>query len=288
MKHRIKPISAKTLNKKSIGNAEFTVEYITSLGYSDESTITFYKGEDLEVISGISAGILIVKESLQEKIVNFMATTILFTVDPMLFFAELLTDNFENSFTDKNTSSFDNCYISENAYIEDQVRIDAGSKVYPNATILNSTSIGKNCVIQSGAVLGGIGMSYVKDEFEIFQKIIQLGLLEIANNVDIGCNTTLLRGIFEKTSIGEGTKIGNNVNIGHNVIVGKNCYISSGVVIGGACIIGDNCWISPGVSIVDHINIGSNSKIGTGAVVLKDVLSNSFYLGNPARKIKDI
>ncbi|MBQ4820081.1 UDP-3-O-(3-hydroxymyristoyl)glucosamine N-acyltransferase [Aquimarina sp. MMG016] len=288
MKHPIRPISVSSLEQEFLGNSDFQVKYITSLAYSDDTTITFYKGDDLDRIAKTSAGILIVKEELKGKIKDYIASAILFTDNPMLFFAKLLAKNFENTFTDQKKIVNDESKISSDAYIEDEVHIGNETKVYPNVTILNSTSIGSNCVIQSGSVLGGIGMSYVKDDLGNFNKIVQLGILEICDNVDIGSNVSVLRGIFEKTYIGEGTKIGNNVNIGHNVVIGKNCYISSGVIIGGACNIGDNCWISPGVSIVDHIKVGDGAKIGTGAVVIKDVLENSFYLGNPARKIKDL
>jgi len=288
MKHPIKSVSARSLKKHHLGDSDYSVQYIASLGHSDQSTITFYKGDKLDVISNTSAGILIVDENLEQKIENFKAGSVLFVPDPMFLFAKILADNFENNFTDNKLADHFNSNVSKFSYVEDEVKIGADTKIYPNVTILNTTSIGKNCVIQSGTVLGGIGMSYVKDKLKNYHKIIQLGILEIEDNVDIGTNVSVLRGIFEKTIIQEGTKIGNNVNIGHNVVIGKNCYISSGVVIGGACTIGDNCWISPGAVIVDHINVGENSKIGTGAVILKDVLKNSFYLGNPARKIKDI
>ena len=288
MKHKIYPISVVSLDKPYIGDPNYIVEYITSLTYSDETTISYYKGDNPEKIANIVAGILIVKEELKNNILNYKARTIIFVSDPVLFWARILSSNFENSFIDKNPTVNSSKTISTNSFVEEGSTIGSKTKIYPNTTILKSTIIGKNCVIQSGSVLGGLGMSYVKDEVNQYFKIVQLGMLDIEDNVDIGCNCSILRGIMEPTKIGQGSKIGNNVNIGHNVVVGNNCYISSGVTIGGACTIGDNSWISPGVTITDHIAVGPNSKIGTGSVIIKDVLGNSFYLGNPARKIKDI
>lgn len=286
MKYPIKPISASSFNLDFLGKKSYNVDYLTSLDNCDYTSITFYKGEDTERASSIEVGILILNIGLKDKIEKFEAKTILFCKNPMLLFAKIIGDNYDNDFSDSTLRENKKVTVSEFAYVEDKVVLGNGTKVFPNVTIFDKTSIGDNCVIQSGSVIGGFGMSYVQDQEKEYHKIVQLGNLIIEDNVDIGTNTSVLRGILETTVVGKGTKIGNNVNVGHNVVIGKNCYISSGVTIGGACVIGDNCWISPGVSISDHINIGSNSKIGVGSVVIKEVLSDSFYLGNPARKLK--
>ena len=286
MKYAISPVKASLFNLDFIGDVAYEVRFIAPLNDCDETTITFYKGDEIDRASIIKAGILILNEKMRNRMVNFEAKAILFSKNPMLLFAQIIKKNFNNDFTDSKTHKIQKVIISNDAYIEEEVTIGENTKIFPNTTIFNSTSIGKNCIIQSGSILGGIGMSYIKDENLEYYRLVHLGNLEILDNVDIGTNTSILRGILETTKIGSGTKIGNNVNIGHNVIIGQGCYISSGVTIGGACIIGDNCWISPGVVISDHINIGSNSNIGVGSVVIKEVLSDSFYLGNPARKIK--
>ena len=285
MKYKISSINASLFGLSFLGDDSYDVTYVAALSNCDETAITFYKGDDVERASLIKAGILILNESMKNKIGMFKAKAILFDKNPMLLFAKIIANNYENSFTDSTVREKQDLNISSRAYVEDEVILGLGTKIFPNVTIFNKTIIGGNCSIQSGSVLGGIGMSYIVEEGK-YHKMVQLGNLEIADNVDIGTNTSVLRGILETTRIGEGTKIGNNVNIGHNVVIGNNCYISSGAIIGGACVIGDNCWISPGVVIADHINVGNNSKIGVGSVIIKEVLSNSFYLGNPARKIK--
>lgn len=54
------------------------------------------------------------------------------------------------------------------------------------------------------------------------------------------------------------------------------------ILIGNNVFIGNNCIILPGVTI------GDNCVIGAGSVVSKDVISNSVYAGNPARRICSI
>lgn len=286
MKYAISPVKASMFDLEFLGDPSYEVRCIAPLNDCDYTAVTFYRGDDIEKASSFEAGILILNKNLINKIKGFRSKAILFVNNPMLLFAKIIEQNYENDFTDSTVKPEPNVSVSDKAYVEENVKLGKGTKVFPNATIYSSTSIGENCTIQSGSVLGGIGMSYIKDEKQEYYKLVHLGNLEIEDNVDIGTNTSILRGILETTKIGNGTKIGNNVNIGHNVIIGKNCYISSGTVIGGACKVGDNCWISPGVVITDHIKIGDNSNIGVGSVVIKEVLSNSFYLGNPARKLK--
>jgi UDP-3-O-[3-hydroxymyristoyl] glucosamine N-acyltransferase len=109
----------------------------------------------------------------------------------------------------------------------------------------------------------------------------------VEDDVTIGTNVSILKGMLEDTIIGAGTRIANNVCIGHSVRIGKNCYVSSGVTIGGACVIEDNCWLAVGITLTDHVKVGKNTMIGAGAVLIKDALPDSLYLGNPARKVSE-
>ena len=57
-------------------------------------------------------------------------------------------------------------------------------------------------------------------------------------------------------------------------------------MIAGSVKIGKNCWISPSSSIREQLTIGDNVLIGLGAVVIKDVESNSVMVGNPAKLLR--
>ncbi|MDH6316374.1 serine O-acetyltransferase [Parabacteroides sp. PF5-5] len=81
--------------------------------------------------------------------------------------------------------------------------------------------------------------------------------------------------------------------IGKNVILAKNVRIYQNVTIGAKSIndlrypvIGENVIISANAIVIGNIKIGDNSIIGAGAVVLKDVPSDSIVVGNPARIIR--
>lgn len=286
MNFPIRSISVNKLSLPFVGDVAFEASNVAGLSNADDQSITFYRGDDLETIATLKVGILIVSEELSGKVPVFAAKVIAFSDNPKYAFIQLLVDNFSNSFESESLSSkiVSKSVIASSAYIESDVVIEDGCQIYPNVSIFKDTAIAECCEIQSGSVIGGIGLGDVWYEGR-YNKFVHLGNVVIARNVSIGCNVTVLKGMLEQTIIGEGTKIGNNVNIGHSVRIGKNCYISSGVTIGGACVIEDNCWIAVGATLNDHVHMGRNSKAGTGSVIIKDTLEDSLYLGNPARKI---
>lgn len=286
MKFRINPVSGPDLGKDYIGDKNFQATFIAGLSEADDTCITLYKGEDPSYLAEVKTGILIVNQCLKEKIVSFKSHCLVFSSSPKFDFINIISSNYTNRFTDpvERLVFPPDVIISGQTFIEPGVRIGPKSLIYPNVTLFDGTEIGQNCIIQSGCIIGGIGLGHVPHDGE-YHRFVHLGNVKIGNNVDLGNNVTVLKAMMETTEIGDGTKIGSQVNIGHNAKIGKNCYISSGTTIGGACTIEDNTWVSIGATIVDHIFIGKNSKIGAGAVVVKDCMSDSLYLGNPARRI---
>ncbi|MCK4921647.1 MAG: hypothetical protein KAS71_11415 [Bacteroidales bacterium] len=288
MRFPIQAISAKDIEFNYFGNGDYQAVNIAGLSESDRQSITFYRGDNLEELCEIEAGILLVEQELEGKIENCKSSAIVFCDHPKYQWIKIIAANYSNGYEDDSTfeTKDETIRISKDAYIESNVIIGSFSQIYPKVCLYKDTIIGKSCEIQSGSVIGGIGLGDVWYKGK-YHKLVHLGRVIIENNVSIGTNVSVLKGMLEETIIGEGTKIGNNVNIGHNVVIGKNCYISSGVTIGGACIIEDNCWLAVGASLNDHIHMKKNSKIGTGSVLIRDTLENGFYLGNPARKISD-
>jgi len=288
MKFAIKPISAEEFGFPYFGQADFKATFIAGLNDADGTCISFFRGSNIEKLSKIKTGILFVEEKLEGKIEQCQSKALVFCDNPKFHWINTIAKNYSNSFEEKPKPNkiHSEAKISEFAFIESNVIVGKNSSIYPHVCIFKDTFIGDNCEIQSGSVIGGIGLGDVWYG-GTYHKFVHLGNVKIGNNVSIGTNVSILKGMTEQTLIGEGTKIGNNVNIGHNVTIGKNCYISSGVTIGGACIIEDNCWIAVGATLNDHVHMEKNSKAGTGSVIIKDTLENGFYLGNPARKISE-
>lgn len=155
-----------------------------------------------------------------------------------------------------------------------------------NVHISDDVVLGRGCEIKSGAVLGGAGFGYERDENGNLFRFPQIGILIIGNYVEIGANTTIDRGALSDTIIGDYTKINNLCHIAHNNKVGKNVIITACVNLSGSNTIDDNVWIAPNSSVRGWTRIGESATIGMGAVVTKNIPAGETWVGNPARKLE--
>ena len=177
--------------------------------------------------------------------------------------------------------------IGAGAYIARGASIGAGTVIEGRVHVGERCKIGRNVYIQVGAVIGCEGQGSERNEEGVFEKFPQSGAVNIEDNVEIGANSTVVRGTFQDTIIGKGSKIGHLTDIGHNVRIGKHVFVSACVVVGGSSIIGDFSWLAPGAIVRDGVTVGDNVRIGLGTVVTKNVESNENVMGNPAQNLKD-
>jgi UDP-3-O-[3-hydroxymyristoyl] glucosamine N-acyltransferase len=192
--------------------------------------------------------------------------------------------------------------LAEGAVVGDHTRIGPGTAVgantrigcdcniAANVTIYPGTHIGNRVIVHGGAVLGGDGFGYVRDSGTgRYEKFPQVGTLEIHDEVEIGCNTTIDRGALGATVIGRGTKIDNLVQIAHNCHIGENVVIAAQTGISGSCVIENDVIIAGQVGIADHCRIeqgvilGAQCGVPTGKIVRG---AGVVYWGTPARPIK--
>lgn len=170
--------------------------------------------------------------------------------------------------------SIGNCTIGDNTVIE------------ANVVIYDNVKIGANCIIKSGAILGGEGFGFEKDEDGHLFRFPQIGNLIIEDFVEVGANTCIDRGALSDTYISHHTKINNLCHIAHNVFIGSNTIITGCVNVSGSTKIGSNVWIAPNCTVRGWINIGNNVTIGMGSVVVKSIHDGETWYGAPAKKIK--
>jgi UDP-3-O-[3-hydroxymyristoyl] glucosamine N-acyltransferase len=153
--------------------------------------------------------------------------------------------------------------------------------IYPNAVLYDGTILGNRVLIHANSVIGADGFGY-RTHGDRHVKVPQLGHVEIGDDVEIGACSTVDRGTFQPTRIGEGTKIDNLVQVGHNCRIGRHNLFVSHIGVAGSCSTGDYVVIAGQAGIVDHVHIGDRAVVGAQAGVTKDVPPGIRVLGSPA------
>ena len=173
------------------------------------------------------------------------------------------------------------CRLHSGVVIGRNCRLGDDVLLYPNVVLYDGTVLGRGVIIHANAVLGADGFGYRRHE-DRHVKVPQLGHVEVGDDVEIGAGTTIDRGTFDATRIGEGTKIDNLVMVGHNCRIGRHNLLVSQVGIAGSCTTGDHVVMAGQVGIADHITIGEGAILGAQCGVMRDVPAGERMLGAPA------
>lgn len=172
-----------------------------------------------------------------------------------------------------------NCYVGDNCIIGD------ATVLKPNVVIYHGVTLGKRCTIHSGTVIGSDGFGYAIDEKNNWVKMPHLGGVIVGDDVEIGSNTSIDRGMIDDTEIGDRVIIDNLVQIGHNVVIGNNTAVAGCVGIAGSSVIGKYCLIGGASSIAGHITICDNTHITATSGVSSSITKAGVYSsGLPARE----
>lgn len=147
------------------------------------------------------------------------------------------------------------CVIGENATLGDDCTL------YASVTVYHDCKIGARCILHAGAVIGadGFGFAPTADGYE---KIPQIGIVTIEDDVEIGANTCVDRSTMGSTYVRRGVKLDNLVQIAHNVEVGANTVISSQTGVAGSAKVGEWCMLGGQVGVAGHIRVGDHTSVG--------------------------
>lgn len=178
-----------------------------------------------------------------------------------------------------------NTQIHPHAVVEDGVTIGSGCIIYPNVTIYDGCKLGNNVTIHAGSVIGADGFGFAPNT-EGYDKIPQIGIVTIEDNVEIGANTCVDRSTMGTTIIRKGVKLDNLVQIAHNVEVGENTVMSAQVGVAGSTKIGKWCMFGGQVGISGHINIGDKTFLGAQSGVPGNIKGNTTLIGTPPMEPK--
>lgn len=173
------------------------------------------------------------------------------------------------------------CTIHSGAHIMAGCKLGNDVTVFPGAILYHDTVVGDRCIIHAGAVIGcyGFGYKLVSGKHVLSA---QLGNVQIGRDVEVGANSTIDRGTYGPTMIGDGTKIDNQVQIAHNCRIGRNNLLCSQVGIAGSTSTGDYVVMAGQVGVRDHVHIGDRAILGAMSGVSNDVPADTTMIGIPA------
>ncbi len=153
--------------------------------------------------------------------------------------------------------------------------------IFPNAVLYEDTVVGPRCIIHASAILGAYGFGYEQVQGR-HSLLAQLGNVILEADVEIGAGTTIDRGTYGPTRIGQGTKVDNLVMIAHNCCIGRHNMLCSQVGIAGSTTTGDYVVMAGQVGVRDHVHIGHKAVLGAMAGVSNDVPDGQRMIGIPA------
>lgn len=192
----------------------------------------------------------------------------------------------------------ENVYIGAFAYIGDNVVIGDGCQIYPNVVICENAKVGNDCLfypnvtiyhdchignrvtLHAGSVVGSDGFGFAPSE-NGYDKIPQIGIVTIEDDVEIGANTCIDRSTMGSTHVRKGVKLDNLVQIAHNTDIGANTVMSAQVGIAGSTKVGQWCMFGGQVGIAGHITIGNKVFLGAQSGVPSSLKDNQTLIGTP-------
>ncbi len=185
----------------------------------------------------------------------------------------------------------DNAEVGDNTAIHPHATIGSGAKVgsdciiYPSATVYHDCRVGNRCVLHAGCVIGadGFGFAPTPDGYE---KIPQIGIVILEDDVEVGANTCIDRATMGATVIHKGVKLDNLIQIAHNDEIGSHTVMASQVGIAGSTKVGEWCMFGGQVGVAGHIKIGDRVNLGAQSGVPGSIKEGQSLIGTPPMEMK--
>lgn len=301
---------AQVINGEIIGNENVTVNSFSKIEEGKPGSISFLANPKYtHYIYNTKASIVLIdKNAILEKPVE----TTLIKVDNAYECIAKLLQMYEATkpkktgidplaFVSTNAKIGKNCYIGAFAYVGDNVSIGDNTQIYPHTTICENTTIGESCtlypnvtvyhgsvigdrvILHAGSVIGSDGFGFAPST-NGYDKIPQIGVVTIENDVEIGANTCIDRSTMGSTYIRKGVKLDNLVQIAHNTDIGENTVMSAQVGVAGSTKVGQWCMFGGQVGLAGHIVIGNKVFLGAQSGVPGNIKDNQQLIGTPPMK----
>ncbi|NHI01378.1 UDP-3-O-(3-hydroxymyristoyl)glucosamine N-acyltransferase [Oceanimonas sp. MB9] len=166
--------------------------------------------------------------------------------------------------------------VGPGSFVGKNTRLGARTRLWANVTIYHGVTMGTDCLVQSGTVIGADGFGYANNKGE-WVKIPQLGGVVIGNRVEIGACTTIDRGALDDTRIADNVIIDNQCQIAHNVEIGYGTAMAGGTIMAGSLKVGKYCIIGGASVFNGHMEICDGVTITGMAMVMRPITEPGIY-----------
>lgn len=181
----------------------------------------------------------------------------------------------------------DGCVLHPHVTIGEKASVGSNTEIYSNAVVYHHCKVGSNCVLHAGCVIGADGFGFAPNQ-EGYEKIPQMGIVIIEDNVEIGANTCVDRSTMGQTVIHKGVKLDNLIQVAHNCEIGENTVMSAQVGMAGSTKIGSWCMVGGQAGFAGHIHVADRTMVGAQCGVISNTKGNGENLiGSPAMDPKD-
>ena len=257
--------------------------------YETQSSIVLVN-KDFEPEHEISATLIKVDNAYESlaKLLNLYEASKpkMVGIDPLASIAQTAKIG-DNVYIGPFASIAEGAEIGDNTIIYPHVTVCANAKVghdtilYPSVTIYHDCRVGNHCTLHAGCVIGADGFGFAPSA-EGYDKIPQIGITIIEDNVEIGANTCVDRATMGATIVHKGAKLDNLIQIAHNVEIGSHTVMAAQNGVAGSTKIGEWCMFGGQVGIAGHIKVGDKTYCGAQTGIAGTVKGNATYLGSPA------
>ena len=295
------------VDARLMGNPELLIHKLSSLETADHQALSFLSHPKYTQKLAQSEAACVVVGVLAEPAAKLRGTYIVVS-DPYFYFARLtqvwkqqhstgsessihssaLIDASAELASDVSVGAFTcigpnvviaaGVYIAEHCVIGQNAVIGAGSRLGPRVTVGDRCSVGERCIVHPGVVIGADGFGFAPHAGR-WEKIEQLGVVQIGNDVEIGANTCIDRGSMQDTVIEDGVKLDNLIQIGHNVRIGAHSALAGCVGVAGSAVIGAHCTIGGGAVVLGHLTLADHVHISAASVVTRSILKSGNHTG---------
>ena len=180
----------------------------------------------------------------------------------------------------------DNTELHPHATVGRNAKVGKNCILYTNSNVYHDCIVGDNCILHSGSVIGADGFGFAPTP-NGYDKIPQIGIAILEDDVEIGANTCVDRATMGATIIRKGVKLDNLIQVAHNVEIGSNTVIASQTGIAGSTKVGEWCMFGGQVGIARHRKIGDKVNLGAQSGVPGSIKSGQSLIGTPPIEMKN-